>query len=155
VDKQLSNVTAAGPQKVQFAGIAPGQAKYTFLYVVGSAIAMTAAIVYSLMAGLVWWHALLVFGGCLLAAWVIVFAFLDVRGSGQNATKNEALQEGPDPYASRTLEVAPPTGEAYPHHEDYVESQGFDQGQLTARIPGSTPFFDSFLERREKQKARR
>jgi len=50
-------------------------------------------------------------------------------------------------YATRTVAVKPPTGEPYPHHEYFVESAGFDQGQLTSRIPGSTPFLDSFVER--------
>jgi len=32
--------------------------------------------------------------------------------------------------------------EPYPHHEDYPGSEGEDQGQLTAHLPGSTPFFE-------------
>lgn len=31
--------------------------------------------------------------------------------------------------------------EPYPHHENYPESPGEDQGQLTSHLPGSTPFF--------------
>jgi hypothetical protein len=32
--------------------------------------------------------------------------------------------------------------EPCPHHENYPESPGEDQGQLTSHLPGSTPFFN-------------
>jgi hypothetical protein len=35
-------------------------------------------------------------------------------------------------------EVAGP--EPYRHHEDHAESPGYDQGQLTSRLAGTTPF---------------
>ena len=81
-------------------------------------IAITGAIAYSLMANLVWWHSLLLVVGCLFAACAIVFSFLEVRRSGQNArsSASETFNQDPDAYASRTVDVAPPTGEAYPHH---------------------------------------
>ena len=56
-------------------------------------------------------------------------------------------KEFEDAYGPRKVELKPPSGEAYPHHEYFTESAGFDQSQLTARIPGSTPFIDDRPQR--------
>ena len=123
---------------------APGEEKFTFLYVVMSAAAITCATAYSLIAGLGLLQASLLLIGCLLVACAFVFSFMEIRRAVRADKKSvdESFAREPDPYASRTVDVAPPTQDAYPHHEDYVESQGLDQGQLTARISGSTPFID-------------
>ncbi len=123
-----------------------------------AAVTVTVVIAYSLIASLAWWQSLLLLIGCLFGIWTIVFSFLEVYRAARNAknSASEAFNEDTDPYASRTVAVGPPTGEPYPHHEDFVESAGLDQGQLTSQLPGSTPFIDGFLNRRhdKKQKAR-
>jgi hypothetical protein len=153
VDKNLLHPSFAGLGKPKSA---PGQEKFTFIYVAGSGVAVTCAVAYSLMAGLVWWHSLLLLIGCLLAAWALVFTFMEVRRIAGAAKTNadETLSKDADLYVSRTVTVSPPTGEAYPHHEYYAESAGLDQGQLTSQLPGSTPFIEKFLSRRsDKEKA--
>ena len=156
MDTNLSNVPVAGPKKAKFMGIARGQEKFAFLYGVIAAVTVTCVVAYALIANLNLWRSLLLLTGCLLVGWAFVFHFLEMRRAAR--TRNgavEAVAEEPDPYLPRTVAVAPPTEEPYPHHEDFPESAGFDQSQLTARIPGSTPFIDRFLDREEKQKASR
>ena len=140
------------------AGIVSGQEKFTFIYVVLSAVAITCVVAYSLIASLGWLQSSLLFIGSLLVAWAIAFSFLEVRRAARIA-KNGAEEPSKveaDLYASRSVAVAPPTRDPYPHHEDYVESQGFDQGQLTARIPDSTPLIPKSLRpRSDKEKVAR
>jgi len=133
--------------------------RFAFLYVVISAVAVACVMIYSAIAGLAWWQTSLLLIGCLVGAWGTLFSFLEVRGLPQTPKNRagEALQEYADPYLPRTVIVAPPTGEPYPHHEDYAQSSGLDQGQLTSQLPDLTPFVDRFLSRRstKKQKAGR
>lgn len=151
MNKQLPHVSFAGLAK---AGPVSGAEKFTFLYVIGSAVAITCAIAYSLIAGLTGLQSLLLLTGSVLVACAAVFCLLEMRRAAPRAktSADEAFKEDADLYASRTVDIKPPTGDPYPHHEDYTESAGFDQGQLTARIPGSTPFVDKFLESREKKR---
>lgn len=131
-------------------------ARFAFLYLVASAAAVGCAMTYSWITSLGTWQTILLVTGCLIGAWATVFTFLEVSGLAQTGkSADEAVQEEPDPYAPRTVVMGPPTGEPYPHHEDHVESSGFDQGQLTSRLTESTPFIDALLSRRpeEKQKA--
>jgi hypothetical protein len=127
-----------------------GERKFAFLYLVISTVAIAGVMTISGLSGLSWWQSLLMLIGSLIVVWTVLFTFLEVRRLGQTPKGLEGPAEG-DPYAPRKLVVAPPTGDAYPHHEDYVESQGFDQGQLTSRIADSTPFVDRLLRRREKK----
>lgn len=127
---------------------APHQEKFTFLYVAISALAITCAIAYSLFAGLTFLHGSLLIAGCLLVGWAFVYNFMEVRRA---AAKREAQPPEPDPYGPHTVVTGPPTGDAYPHHEDYTESQGFDQSQLTARIPDATPYPTGLFRRAKKQ----
>ena len=136
------------------AGAVQGQEKYTFLYVAISAVAVAFAVAFSAITGLAWKQSILVTIGCFVVAFAIVFCFMEVRRAARAAKAGaaETPVQRPNPYASRSVTVAPPTGDAYPHHEDYVESQGFDQGQLTARIPDATPFVEGFLSRLRRSK---
>jgi len=113
---------------------------------------------YSWIAGLATWQTVSLLIAGLIGAWATLFSFLEVSGIAQRAkSADEVFKKEVDPYAPRTVVVEPPTGEPYPHHEDYPESAGLDQGQLTSDLIGSTPFIDTFLSRRrhEKQKAAR
>ena len=91
---------------------------------------------------------LLLIGG-LFVAWGIVFTFLELRLLAQTPKERagDILPEEKEPYGPVT--VQPATGDPYPHHEDYPESVGFDQGQLTSRISGSTPFVEDLARSQE------
>lgn len=131
---------------------APHREKFTFLYVAISAIAVTCTIAYSLFAGLTLLHGSLLLAGCLLVGWAFVYNFMEVRRATFVRKGTEAVPLEPDPYGPHTVVTAPPTGDAYPHHEEYVESQGFDQSQLTARIPDQTPYPTGLFARRREKK---
>jgi len=134
---------------------APGEEKFTFLYVVIAAIAITCAIAYSLIANLGPVQSSLLLAGALLVGGAFVFSYMEIRRITRPpaSVDTRKLDEDPDPYGPRKLTIAAPTKDAYPHHEDYVESRGLDQSQLTARIPGSTPFLGRFFgEKEEKPK---
>jgi len=151
-----THVSVAGPEQTKFVDIVPGRERFTFLYVVISAIAIAFVMTYSGIAGLAWWQSLLMLIGCLTVGWAFLFSVLEMRRLAQKPKNkgDEALTEA-NPYSPRIVAVKPPTGEPYPHHEYYAESQGFDQGQLTSQLPDSTPFIDRFLSRgrEKKQKA--
>ena len=138
-------------------GSVPGGQKFTFLYVVISTAAIAGVMTISGIAGLAWWQSLLMLIGCLIVGWTVLFTLLEVRrlGGSPKHRASEGPEQDADPYAPRAVVVAPPTGEPYPHHEDYVESQGFDQGQLTSRIADTTPLVDRLLGRRKKELAAR
>jgi hypothetical protein len=141
------------------AGIVPGHERFVFLYAVIAAGAIASAMTYSAIAGLAWWQSLLTLIACLTVGCAILFSILEVRRLAQtpNQRADEALVSTSNPYPSRIVVVEPPTGDPYPHHEDYAESAGLDQGQLTSKLPDSTPFIDSILSRglNKKQKAGR
>lgn len=128
---------------------APHLEKFTFLYVAISALAVTCAIAYSLAAGLTFLRGSMLIVGCLVVACAFVYNFMEVRRSTRKP--DAARSPEPDPYGPHTVVTAPPTGDAYPHHEAYVESQGFDQSQLTARIPDQTPYPTGLFARRRKK----
>ena len=131
----------------------PKERRFAFLYVVISAVAVTCVMSYSAIAGLLWWQSLLLLTGGLIGAWATLFSFLEVRRLTLDPkSAGEALRDEEDPYAARTVVVAPPTGEPYPHHEDFPESAGFDQGQLTSQLAAETPFIERFLSRRRSEK---
>jgi hypothetical protein len=63
---------------------------------------------------------------------IVEAAALDATIAAQRAIAEQAITE-------------PPVGsEPYFHHEDHAESAGYDQGQLTSRLPGTTPFLEHF-----------
>lgn len=131
--------------------IVPGHERFAFLYAAISAPVIACVMAYSAIAGLAWWQSFLLLIGGLIGAWATLFSFLEVRQLAQSPQDkaNEALINA-NPYASRIVAVAPPTGDPCPHHEDYPESAGFDQSQLTSRIPDDTPLVGKFLNRRRK-----
>jgi hypothetical protein len=133
--------------------ISPGRERFAFLYVAISAPVVACVMAYSAIGGLRWWQSLLLLLGGLIGAWATVFSFLEVRRIAQTPQDraDEALKAA-TPYVSRTVVVAPPTGDPCPHHEDYPESAGFDQSQLTSRIPDETPFIERLLNRRSEKK---
>jgi len=142
------NVSVAGPEKAKFAAVAPGQERFAFLYVVIFAAALATVMTYSGLAGLSWWKSVLMLIGTVIVGWAILFSVLEVRRLGKSEKDVAAEREADvNPYTSREVVVKGPTNDPYPHHEDYVESQGFDQGQLTSRIPDTTPLVDKFLKR--------
>ncbi len=146
----MTTHTASIPHK-KVAGVVTGEEKYTFLYFVLGGIALTAAIFYSQMAHLGTVQTILLLIGLPLVACAGVFCFVETRRIAQ-AGKKPPADVDLNYYAAREVELRPPTGEAYPHHEYFNESQGFDQGQLTARISDETPFLESFFERRRARK---
>jgi hypothetical protein len=131
--------------------VARGEEKFAFLYVVIAAGAIASAMVYSAIAGLSWLQNLLLLVGCLIVGWAILFSVLEVRRIA-STPKNRGEAAFKEDYPDRIVTVEPPTGDPYPHHEDYPQSAGFDQGQLTSRIPNSTPFMDRFLNRQRSKK---
>jgi len=147
--KYSMNVSVAGPEKPKFFGIVPGHERFVFLYAVIAAGAIASAMIYRAVAGLAWWQSLLMLFTCLTVGWAILFSILEVRRLGQTPKEraDEALEGSSNPYPARIVDVAPPTGDPYPHHEDYAESAGLDQSQLTSRLPNSTPFIDGILSR--------
>jgi len=149
----FSNASVAGAEKAKFAALVPGHEKFAFLYVAISAPVIAVVMTYSTITGLAWWQTLLLLTGGLIGAWGTVFSFLEVRRVSQTAKDraDEALNAA-NPYASRTVVVEPPTGDPCPHHEDYPESAGFDQGQLTSRLPDATPLIERLLSRRRAEK---
>ncbi|HUJ51237.1 MAG TPA: hypothetical protein VLW25_13595 [Bryobacteraceae bacterium] len=148
MDKQL-NVSVAGSERAKFAAIAPGNERFAFLYVVIAAGALASAMIYSAIAGLTMWQTILAVIGAVVVGWAILFSVLEVRRLARTpAEAAQALEEASNPYTSRTVVVEPPTADPYPHHEDYTQSSGFDQGQLTSRIADTTPFIGRLLGRR-------
>lgn len=147
MENQTLNVPVAGPQQAKHMGIAPGRERFAFLYAVIAAAAIASAMIYSGIAGLAWWQSVFLVIGTVIVGWAILFSILEVRRLAQSPEERaaEALEEGPNAYPARTLTVDKPTGEPYPHHEDHTESPGFDQGQLTSRIPETTPFIDKLV----------
>lgn len=141
----------AGPKRTRIPGVVTGREKYTFLYFVMGGIGLTAAIFYASMAHLAPVQTVLLLIGLPLVACAFVFSFVEVRKA---APPDTSAEPGPDltQYAERPVDLKPPTGEPYPHHEYFTESQGFDQSQLTARIPDETPFLEAFFERRRARK---
>jgi hypothetical protein len=126
--------------------ISRGEESIAFLYVVVAVGAISTAMLYSVVAGLTWWQDLLMLIGSLILGWAILFSVLEVRRSA-STPEDRAKQAFQEDYPDRIVVVDPPTGDPCPHHEDYPQSAGLDQGQLTSRIPDSTPFVDRFLNR--------
>ena len=151
--QQLLNASFRGSGKVKFMGIVRGEEKFAFLYVVISAVAVGCAMTYSWIAGLALLPTVLVLTGALIGAWATLFSVLEVRRLNQTPKNStEGIAEEADPYASRAVAVGPPADEPCPHHEEYPESPGFDQGQRTSRLSGTTPLIDTFLDRQRNRK---
>lgn len=134
----------ADPERRTFAGIFPHERRFAFLYAVIAAAAIAFVGTISGVAGLFWWQSALMLIGTVIVGWAVLFSILEIRrlGKGKDAL---AEPEEARPSPMQKLVVAPPTADACVHHEDYPESQGFDQGQLTSRIPADTPLVAELL----------
>jgi hypothetical protein len=127
-----------------------GKTVALFVSLMATVAGATAAIVICLLAGLSRHERVIntiaVGGG--------VFSLLDHRRTHQNHDLEiksilEAAAFDTDLAAQRAIAeqaiTEPPAGsEPYRHHEDHAESPGYDEGQLTSRLPGTTPFFEHF-----------
>lgn len=150
--EHLLTVSAEGTRKTTFAHAIQGEEKFAFLYVAISALVLAVAMTYSSIAGLSGPQTALLLVGGLIGAWATVFTLLEIRRLGQTPKEraDEALIRE-NPYFSRSVTVQPPTGDPCPHHEDYPESAGLDQGQLTSRTPEPTPFIEDLLAKRRRK----
>jgi hypothetical protein len=108
--------------------------RVAFTFVVASAVVITCITLYSLIAGFSRFETLFLLIGCLIVIWAMIFSFFEVRRIAARS-KSISEREEADPDAPCVVIVEPPTGEATPHHESHVGSEGFDQGQLTSRLP--------------------
>ena len=145
---------SVGLRKPRFIGIIPGHEKFAFMYGVIAIGALAVAIAYWAVARLDWFQCVLVFVGCLAVGWAMLYTVLEVRRLAQTPSEREqeALEGRSNPYISRSVSIEPSTGDPYPHHEEYRESCGQDQGQRTSRLPGSTPLIDDLLRREREAK---
>jgi hypothetical protein len=131
------------------------RATLIFIFVVASAIAITSITLYSLVAGFSRFETLFLLIGSLIVIWAMIFSFFEVRRIASRS-KSISEHEEIDPDAPYVVVVGPPTGNPYPHHEEHAESAGFDQGQLTSRLP-DLPYIRLRLPwgRRQKDTARK
>lgn len=144
------NGLVAGLERRTFAGVFPRERRLAFLYAVIAAAAVAFVMTISGVAGLYWWQSVLMLIGTVVVGWAVLFSVLEIGRLGKGKDQPEELDDV-DAYPSRRIVVAPPTCDACVHHEDYVESRGFDQGQLTSRIPDGTPFIEEMLRGRAKK----
>ncbi|HUA20783.1 MAG TPA: hypothetical protein VMU80_11690 [Bryobacteraceae bacterium] len=103
--------------------------------------------VLSMLAGLAWPQFILAAIGACFLIWTIFFTLYEFRRITRTPRETEEIDQSPRTEL-RIVIVEPPTGEPYPHHEHHAESPGQDQGQLTSRLPGSTPLVDVLLRGR-------
>lgn len=118
------------------------RSRLLFAFGTATAVVVTCIVLYSLVAGLSLLQASLFLVGSLIVVWVSLFSFFEVRRiAAGRSTSNwlDGSDDRIDPDAPRVVIVGPPTGEATPHHEDHLGSEGLDQGQLTSRIPDTFP----------------
>lgn len=108
--------------------------RVAFTFAVSSAIVITCITLYSLVAGLTKFEAIFLLAGSLVVIWAVIFSFFEVKRIANRSNSISGTEEI-DPDASRTVVIEPPTGDPYPHHEHIAGSSGFDQGQLTSRLP--------------------
>jgi hypothetical protein len=124
--------------------------RVVFIFVVTSAVAITCITLYSLVAGFSRFETLFLLIGSLIVLWAMIFSFLEVRRIASRS-KSISEREEVDPDASYVVVVEPSTGHPYPHHEEHAGSAGFDQGQLTSRLP-DMPYIQVRLPWRRRQK---
>jgi hypothetical protein len=115
-------------------------------YVAGIVSVALGVAIISMLLSFVWWQSLLLATGISLVVWGITFTVLEVRRIADISTPRRTLDET-EAYRNRprAVFVQSPTGDACLHHEDYAESPGMDQGQLTSSLGGSTPLVDRLL----------
>ena len=108
--------------------------RVAFAFAVVTASVITCIALYSLVAGLTRFEAISLLIGSLVVIWAVIFTFFEV---GRIASRKKSISghEEIDPDAPCNVVIQPPTGHPYPHHEEIAGSSGFDQGQLTSRLP--------------------
>jgi hypothetical protein len=119
-------------------------------YVAGIVSVAVGVAIISMVVSFAWWQSLMLALGISLVVWGITFTVLEVRRLAGISTAHRTLEEI-EAYRNECQAglVQPPTGDAWPHHEDYPESPGRDQGQLTSSLEGSTPLIDRLLRPRQ------
>jgi hypothetical protein len=144
-----SNVSVVSSRDTTITGFVRGQERFGFLYALTLAVVVGCAMTFRLVHRVGWTETVLVLIGGLFLVWGVLFTILEMRRLAQTTQERaeDIVAEKKETYGPVT--VQPPTGEPYPHHEDYPESAGFDQGQLTSRIPGSTPFIEDLASQQE------
>ena len=122
--------------------------RVVFPYAMVFAVMLSFIAGFGMMAGMRAWEVLLwSVGGCLVVG-LIIFTFFEVRRlAGISMSTEQLAREEAEADRMNAVVVEGPTNDACPHHEDYVESAGFDQGQLTSRTPEGTPFIEDLLRR--------
>jgi hypothetical protein len=118
------------------------KSRVLFWFGTPTAVAVTCMILYSLIAGLSLLQTSLWLTGSLTVVWTGLFSFFEVRRIAAGRSTSifwDSSDDRIDPDGPRVVIVEPPTGEATPHHEDHLGSEGLDQGQLTSRIPDTFP----------------
>jgi hypothetical protein len=118
--------------------------------------AATIALMFGLLAGLSWPRCLMLMGALAALIGGAAFSLLKMHrlALSQPVGSSDRVATGLPVDSNRsatTSLAAPPRGLArqsaflfqpYPHHEDYPESAGEDQGQLTSHLSGSTPWLE-------------
>lgn len=107
---------------------------------------------FGMVVGMHGWETVLWAIGVCLVVGAAIFTYCEVRRLAGISRSNEELAREEDEADRRVQHgviVQPPTADPYPHHEDHHESQGFDQGQLTSRIPSPTPLVRDSLHSRK------
>jgi len=132
--------------------------RVVFPYAVVFAVMVSFIAGFGMMAGMNVWEILLWCIGACLVIGGIIFTFFEVRRLAgiSKSTQELAREEAEADRMSRhTVVVEGPTGHPYPHHEDFAESAGSDQGQLTSRSPEATPVIGKLLDRWRSQERSR
>ncbi len=132
------------------------KSRVLFAFGSATAVAVTCLVLYSLTAGLSLLQASLFLVGSLIVVWAGLFSFFEVRRIASGRSTSICLDgsdDGIDPDTPCVVMVEPPTGEATPHHEDHLGSEGLDQGQLTSRIPDTFPIAVTPTRAREPNQA--
>jgi hypothetical protein len=127
-----------------------------FEYLLPMVAAASAALMYSLLAGVSWPVCLMLM--CSTAALVGGVAFTLVqmhilglpyqRYSSERAVQHDRVDANESLEMRLTMQQEMLVTRSnceyrpYPHHEDFPESAGEDQGQLTSHLSGSTPFVE-------------
>ena len=151
--KSALSVPVVDSGKVKIVGVGTGQERFAFLYVVVAAVIVAAVMTFTSVAGLGWPHRALMLIGCTIVGCAVLFSALEFRRLSQSEQQRseDRVDAARTAYPSGTAAVEPPTGEACPHHEDHMESPGFDQGQLTSQLPEDTPLIPELLGGRTKR----
>jgi hypothetical protein len=119
----------------------------SFEYLLPMVAAAALALMFGLLGGVNWRLCLMLMGGGALTGGV-AFTFLQMHSLGlpQKARAPDRIVPSAADSKLRTqrhtlVKQAAWEYEPCPHHENYPESPGEDQG-LTSHLPGSSPFFD-------------